>query len=180
MDDQLHCTKCGCYYKDTHDEWECDEVQYWRDIGSTCCTYETKCKCSDCNIYFNPSIQRPIQGFGVDDETFQKVLSTMEHTEFKQMMKESRIRNNVFAFVPYALWNDLINTANYNRVKEIVAVPPDDPEICEISICDYNNEPCISVHYRFPKSTVKYDMLINMETGRIKTHSRGAEYYDKL
>jgi len=154
------------------------------EMFNCCGELETTCTCSDCIMYFNPSTQRPIQGNGIDDQKFSDLLEFVKREDVKAKMKSEQYRSYIYQLIPYPMWKKLDDPNYYNSVVEQVKIfkiiPDDDPEICGIQNgkemdTDFITTDIDVISYRFPNSTVKFELTIKDIDGKklLRTHGRG-------
>ena len=155
-------------------------------FDESCGIPDTACTCYDCETYFNPNVVRPIKGDDITDEHFNEMLEFCTRDTVIQKMKSERYRSYIYEVVPYPMWKLLKDPEKYqavlDKIKSDNVIPDDDPEICRVGILTEHRadeeEPrvCTSISYRFPSSTVKYDLSVYQDGDRklLKTHGRGS------
>jgi len=138
------------------------------------------CMCYDCETYINQDTIRPIKGQDTTDEEFNEMLELCAKDTVIQMMKRERYRSYVYEVVPYPKWSSLLKDpekyqAIVDELESKNVIPNDDPEICRIGHGMNDDGEIMSISYRFPSSTVKYDLTVFKDGDRIKlkTHGRG-------
>ena len=146
------------------------------------------CNCYDCETYFNPTVERPIRDTMISNDVFDKVMALCKQVNVINKMKEERYRTYMYEYVPYPLWHLLedkdVYQAIFDEINADKRIPNDDPEICRIGKAaeidiDGTIKEVIIVYYRFPGSTIKYELSVFFEddgTVILKTHSGGSDY----
>lgn len=158
------------------------------DFDQSCGLLGSTCTCYDCETYINSDTVRPIKGKDVTEEEFNETLELCSKDRVIEKMKSERYRSYIYQLIPYPLWSQLEDPEKYqaivDKLKSQNTIPDEDPEICRIDekiimdgIDDTEPTVCTSVSYRFPTSTVKFDLMIQQDGDKIllKTHGRGAE-----
>ncbi len=146
----------------------------------------THCPCHDCEIYFNPETERPVKGNGITDKVFDEIIEICNRESVIDIMKAERYKALIYQIIPYPFWKQLEDPVKYNsilnKLKESNEVPNENPEICSVGLAkqidiDGVEREITVVSYRFPTSTVKYELIIYDDNNKLKlrTHSRGAE-----
>lgn len=192
MEELKQCETCGCIYissKKEHSPEECQHNLEYDRVMNTCGTYETTCECHDCETYFNPTIKRPLIDPEIAEKDLERIWSTIDRSNVKEAMCEQIYRSLLYSLVPYPMWKSLEDRKTYQsaiqHLKESGRIQEQNPEICRIHCCfithlDSTTHPVWKVYYRFPRSTVKYEMSIYTDSGKLVFNSRGSEYYDSL
>lgn len=156
------------------------------DFNESCGLQNTTCDCHDCITYFNKDVNRPIKSNDMTTEEFNELLTFCSDEKVIDLMKKERYKSYIYYKLPHPFWKKLENPIIYNDILEKVkldkSIPDEKPEICKISrgleIDLDNNETSVTVIcYRFPTSTVKYELILKTTNDKIilKTRSRGAE-----
>ena len=159
-------------------------------FDESCGNPGSNCTCYDCKTYFNPNTVRPVKGNNVSDEQFTEMIELCKKDNVIQRMKNERYRSYIYQIVPYPMWSLLNDPEKYqsivDKLKSEQKIPDEDPEICsvdeaaELGLDDTEPKTLISISYRFPTSSVKYDISVykdeNSDMVRIRTHGRGSDY----
>lgn len=159
------------------------------DFDQSCGLKGTTCTCWDCIVYFNNDTNRPIKSKDITDKEFEELSKICSDEQTIELMKKERYRANIYEIVPYPLWKKLQNKETYNAIVEQLktegVIPDEEPEICHIGSSiqvglDGKETEIKSIAYRFPTSTVKYELIVEKSTendGKVflKTHGRGSE-----
>jgi hypothetical protein len=159
---------------------------FYDDFDYSCGVKDTMCTCWDCTVYFNKDTNRPTKSKDITDEEFKELLQLCSDEKVLGIMKKERYKSVIYEIVPYPMWKKLENEETYNAiVKQLETtgdVPDEQPEICHVGTAihvdlDGNELAIKTIAYRFPTSTVKYELIVNDVNGKrlLRTHSRGSE-----
>lgn len=163
-----------------------DDNSFDDDFDQSCGTKDGACTCWDCTIYFNKDTNRPVKSESITDNEFNELLKLCSGENVIDLMKRERYRSVIYEIVPYPLWKKLENEETYNAiVKQLEAngdVPDEQPEICHVGSAihvdlDGKESNVNTICYRFPTSTVKYELIVKKTDGKLflKTNCRGSE-----
>ena len=157
-----------------------DNNQDSYDLYDECDNSHQTCDCFECKVYLNTDTKRPIKAAEITDETFNELLTLCQREDVIEQMKSERYRSNIYQIVPYPMWKELQDPEKYQAIADKLKnkLPNDLPEICFIGSAIHNTQEINTIMYRFPTSTVKYELLVYKEDGQfnVKTHSTGSEY----
>ncbi len=156
------------------------------DFDYSCGLKDNTCTCWDCTVYFNKNTNRPTKSNDITDEEFKELLKLCSDEKVLGLLKEERYKPIIYEVVPFPLWKKLEDEATYNAMVEKLKtdgeVPDEQPEICHVGSVEMiglNDEETVvkSIYYRFPTSTVKYELIVKKVNDKLllKTHSRGSE-----
>ncbi len=181
------CPSCG-YSSLNEEEFAFDFLvcnKCFREENATCGTLDSKCSCYECYTYFKKDIERPlvISKIKENKEDYEKILKII--IQKKDCMMDERYKYKIFNTYPYSEWKKLSYDKDYynecfEKIKNEYKYN-DSPLICLIglSTCigrDKEKKEVYEVCYRFPNSTIKYEMLIDLKLQKIKIRGYGAEY----